>query len=217
VVASGVPRTGTPPPLLRQRPNDPAGSAKPRRRADFGAGLTMPGRSTETQIAKLVKDTIKVAESTDKRAEPALRCAQDYIHGCNPKAARWSEAMHDMRDHSPHGVRTFDAACCGRTSAVPDVDPRQAGGFGCNDAYDVGGRPRSLPRSRRRSRPLRRAGRQPGSGGGGHRRVSGSVHRRVQSRDSHAAARRADDIVHGARHAMADLLGRRCPRCRLRT
>ena len=50
------------------------------------------------QIAKLVKDTIKVAESTDKRAEPALRCAQDYIHGCNPKAARWSEAMHDMRD-----------------------------------------------------------------------------------------------------------------------
>lgn len=50
------------------------------------------------QIAKLVTDTIKVAESTDKRAEPALRCAQDYTRGCNPKAVRWSEAMHDMRD-----------------------------------------------------------------------------------------------------------------------
>lgn len=60
--------------------------------ADTGLG------APPDQISTLVKDTIKAAKATDKRAEPALECAQDYTRGCNPKAVRWSEAMRAMRD-----------------------------------------------------------------------------------------------------------------------
>jgi hypothetical protein len=50
------------------------------------------------QIAKLVKDTIKVATSTDERADAAQRCAREYVPGCDPKALQWKKAMHEMRD-----------------------------------------------------------------------------------------------------------------------